>query len=184
MKFLLRIKHWQLFCLYLPIPILIVIAGMIAAAAMESYTVMISAFVLATSIHGIAQLGWMFQVALFCNKKLPPEVHMNLNVFRFFFFFPLMYFAAFFGFISIKVYTEDFGNLFHFLMIIPLHLFAMFCIIFITYFVAKSIKTVELQRKVTFGDFVGEFFLIMFFVVGIWILQPKINNLAEQKNEV
>lgn len=43
---------------------------------------------------------------------------------------------------------------------------------------AKTIKTVELQKKVTFSDFAGEFFLLWFSPIGIWILQPKINKFA------
>ena len=59
-------------------------------------------------------------------------------------------------------------------IIIPLHLFSMFCIF---YLIAKTIKTAELQRKVGFGDFAGEFFLLWFYFIGIWINQPKVNKL-------
>jgi uncharacterized BrkB/YihY/UPF0761 family membrane protein len=39
------------------------------------------------------------------------------------------------------------------IIVIPVHFFAMFCIFHSMYFVAKTIKTVELQREVSFGDF-------------------------------
>jgi hypothetical protein len=64
-------------------------------------------------------------------------------------------------------------------IILPLHLFAMFCIFYCLYFVAKTIKTAELQREVSFSDFVGEFFMLWFYPIGIWILQPKINQIAK-----
>ena len=64
-------------------------------------------------------------------------------------------------------------------VIIPLHLFSMFCIFYCLYFVAKTFKTVELQREVSFSDFAGEFFLFWFFPIGIWIVQPKINKMIE-----
>jgi putative effector of murein hydrolase LrgA (UPF0299 family) len=67
-----------------------------------------------------------------------------------------------------------------FAFIIPIHLFAMFCIFYSLYFVAKTIKTVELQRAVTFSDFVLEFFLIWFYPIGIWIIQPQINKMIEE----
>jgi hypothetical protein len=41
------------------------------------------------------------------------------------------------------------------------------------------VKTIELQREVTFSDFAGEFFLIWFYPVGIWIIQPKVNKFAQ-----
>jgi hypothetical protein len=46
--------------------------------------------------------------------------------------------------------------------------------------VAKTIKTVELQREVNFSEFIGEFFMIWFYFIGIWILQPKINRMVKQ----
>jgi hypothetical protein len=57
------------------------------------------------------------------------------------------------------------------------HFLSIFCIFYCIYFVAKTIKTVELQRAVKFKDFVGEFFLVWFFPIGVWILQPTINKL-------
>ena len=68
-------------------------------------------------------------------------------------------------------------NSFIFVFIIPLHLFSMFCIFYCLYFVAKTYKTAELQREVSFGDFVGEFFLFWFYPIGVWFLQPKINEM-------
>jgi hypothetical protein len=65
------------------------------------------------------------------------------------------------------------------IIVFPLHLFSMFCIFYCLYFVAKTFKTVELQREVQFSDFAGEFFLIWFFPVGIWVIQPKINKMIE-----
>ncbi|WP_373551080.1 hypothetical protein [Haliscomenobacter sp.] len=57
--------------------------------------------------------------------------------------------------------------------------FIFYCI----YHVAKTIKTVELQRKVTFSDFIAEFFLVWFFPIGVWILQPTINKLAAKDDD-
>jgi hypothetical protein len=45
-------------------------------------------------------------------------------------------------------------------------------------FTARVIKSVELQRKARFEDAVAEFFLIWFFIVGLWILQPRVNRIA------
>ena len=55
----------------------------------------------------------------------------------------------------------------------------MFGIFHTMYFAAKTIKCVELKRNVTFSDIAGEFFLIWFFPIGVWILQPRINKLID-----
>jgi hypothetical protein len=68
-------------------------------------------------------------------------------------------------------------NPFIFALIVPLNFIAMFCIVYCLYFIAKVLKTVELQRPVRFGEFARELFLIWFFPIGIWIIQPRINKL-------
>jgi hypothetical protein len=45
------------------------------------------------------------------------------------------------------------------------------------YFVAKTIKTAELQKECTFKDFTEEFILILFYPIGLWIIQPRINKI-------
>tara|TARA_B110000046_G_C13016331_1_gene408942 strand:+ start:1352 stop:1558 length:207 start_codon:yes stop_codon:yes gene_type:complete len=65
-------------------------------------------------------------------------------------------------------------------IIFPLHLLSMFGIFHSLWFNAKVIKSIELHRTGTFGEFAGEFFLIWFFPIGIWFIQPKINKMMEE----
>ena len=58
-----------------------------------------------------------------------------------------------------------------------MHLVATFCMFYNLYFVAKSLKLVELQRPVGFYDYSGPLFLLWFFPAGIWVVQPRINRL-------
>jgi hypothetical protein len=62
-------------------------------------------------------------------------------------------------------------------IIMPMHLLSMFCLFYCIYFIARALRSVELNRIVTFSDFAGDFFLIWFFPIGIWIIQPRINRL-------
>lgn len=72
--------------------------------------------------------------------------------------------------------TPNFALLF---LIIPLHLFSIFCMLFALYFIAKALKSVEIMKQARFNDFIGEFFLFWFFPIGIWFLQPRINKLFD-----
>lgn len=64
-------------------------------------------------------------------------------------------------------------------LIVLLHLLSMFSLFYCLNFCAKTLKAIELKRSVTFSDYASEFFLIWFFVIGIWILQPKINEISQ-----
>ena len=97
--------------------------------------------------------------------------------------FPVLYilivFTIFPNGFNISTQGETDANPIWLLIIFPIHLFSMFCIFYLMYKAAKTIKIVEVQKSVKFVDFAGEFFLLWFFPIGIWFLQPKINKLAE-----
>lgn len=131
-------------------------------------------------------LGWQWSVAIGLQKYLPQGIQMKVTKFKTFFIIPVIYILLILIGITFVFSIHFFGNTSFdtnaaaaFLLIIPIHLFSMFCLIYCLYFVAKTIKTVELQRPVSFSDFVGEFFLVWFFPIGVWILQPRINKIIE-----
>src|SRR5690606_5567733 len=109
------------------------------------------------------------------HRKLPDIASMSLTRFKVFLIIPIVYLILIPG-VLFSVFTESSsGDDFSFAIIpivLILHLFSMFCIFYCLYFIAKALKAVEWQRTVTFSDFAGEFFLIWFFPVGIWIIQP------------
>ncbi|NNG01128.1 MAG: hypothetical protein HKM93_17185 [Desulfobacteraceae bacterium] len=67
--------------------------------------------------------------------------------------------------------------------LLPLHIVSIMSNIFALYFTAKLIVTVERKRKVRFQDYTGTFIAAWFYVVGIWFLQPRINNIFRNNDE-
>lgn len=126
--------------------------------------------------------GWYYALGTNLHKKLPVTAPMNLLRFKVFLFFPLVYIPVFMVFMLntfSDLQTHEAPNPFVFLLIFPLHLFSMFCMVYCLYFNAKALKTVELQKPVTFSDFAGEFCLLWLFPIGVWIIQPRINKLFD-----
>jgi hypothetical protein len=190
----LKAKHWVLFLLTFGIPMVfqfvmvgLMLSNLFTSQNSDSFDPFdhMKFFPLVMLIFMAVLYGWFWSIAIGLQKKVPENVKMKVKKFKFFFVFPMVYFLLImvFFFSSINSLFEQnieshfgiIGGLFVF--IIPLHLFAMFCIFYIFYFVAKTFKTVELQREVTFGDFAGEFFLLILYPIGVWIIQPKINKM-------
>lgn len=129
--------------------------------------------------------GWFWSIGIGLQSKVPEGIKMKVKKFKTFLFIPLIYMILILGFMEFifggakgNIHEPDGGQIGAFIgLIVPFHLFSMFCIFYCLYFVAKTFKTVELQREVTFSDFAGEFFMIWFFPIGIWIIQPKINKM-------
>lgn len=198
-KTFLKAKHWHLFLLTFGIPLILQIVLMIiilmskddisSVATMFFYFMII--FPLVMIINMGVMFGWYWSVVIGLKDKIPERVSLNYRRFKIFFFFPLIYIMLFIVFFALSFI--GFGNTYQeinpifsllaFAIVIPLHLFAMFCMFYTLYFVSKSFKTVELQRKVKSSDYIGEFFLIWFFPIGIWFIQPKLNKMISQTNE-
>lgn len=69
------------------------------------------------------------------------------------------------------------GNHYFYDTIRQINYIMIFVVTYLSYYAAKTYKTVEQQQKVKFKDFIKEFFLFLFLPIGIWLLQPKINQL-------
>ena len=198
----LKAKHWQLFALMFGIPMVfqfVAMGAMIASVAdgtppapaemlnfFKFFPVLM--FVLTATFF-----GWFWSIAIGLQDKIPANVKMKTKKFKIFFFVPIIYLPLF----SLGIVTAmsamvgmaetggqpNIGLMGSIMAIIfPLHFFTMFCMFYTLYFVAKTFKTVELQREAAFSDFVGEFFMLWFYPIGIWIIQPKVNKMAEGGN--
>ena len=62
----------------------------------------------------------------------------------------------------------------------PLHFAAMLTSFYAMIFAAKNLKSVELEREAKISEYLGDFFLVWFFPIGIWILQPRIHKLINE----
>lgn len=191
----LKAKHWQLFILIFGLPLIFQIVMMTAMFSNLDNTdnpdpsfmfQYMKYFPFIMVIYVGIFFGWFWSVGIGLQSKIPQNVKMKVKNFKIFFFIPLIYLflvLAFSGIIMGKMINsggaQDISLIIGvFAIIVPLHLFSMFCMFYILYFVAKTIKTVELQRELKFGDFAGEFFLIWFYPIGVWFIQPRINKMV------
>ncbi|WP_339884408.1 hypothetical protein [Polaribacter vadi] len=197
----LKAKHWQLFLLTFGIPMIfqfIMMDSMISNIGTESKSELIMTsdymnfFPRIVIIYMGVLFGWFWSISIGLQTKIPRNIKMKTKKFKIFFFIPLVYIffiSLFIGgvFSGIKLNgTEPSGGYVIGMIgiILPLHLLSMFGIFYSIYFVAKTLKTVELQKEVNFGDFASEFFMLWFYFIGIWIIQPKINKIAKYKNTI
>jgi hypothetical protein len=180
MKKLLTLKHWHLFVLLMGVPIVMQII-LLASLISDSNPLSIMIFFPFMMLFLVAVLfGWLYAVGTNLHKRLPASVYMNVGLFKAFMFIPAMYLLLISGlvfsvFLNIPKMPEI--NPAIFLVIVPLHIFSIVCIFYCLYFNAKALKTVELQKPATVSEYIGEFFLIWFFPIGIWFIQPRINKL-------
>ncbi|MBK9249172.1 MAG: hypothetical protein IPM69_13930 [Ignavibacteria bacterium] len=188
----LRAKHWQLFLFTFGIPILY------QAATMVSLVMTIIARTSSNPEEVFDQLkyfpimmlflvgglfGWLWSVGVGLQKYIPDEFKLPVNKFKLILLIPSCYIIFFLGFV-IWVLSPNEPDPMIFAVIVPFHLLSMACIFYSLYFVSRTYKTAILQKKLEVGDYIGEFFMIWFFFIGVWILQPKINKMMEQHSKL
>lgn len=195
MNLFLRAKHWQLFLTMFGLPFLVEIVMMVIIflniRQNPDPTIILNYFrffPLVAIIFIVPLFGWQWSIAVGLQPYLPQWVKMKITKFKVFLIIPIVYIVLILFAITF-IFNTQFQSLdtvdltaqmgAAFAIIFPIHIFSMFCLFYCIYFVAKTIKTVELQRSVSFNDFAGEFFLTWFFPIGIWILQPRINKIIE-----
>lgn len=185
-NFFLKAKHWLIFTLMVGMPILFQIIAIIYIISSENPTITFSTFPIFMLLYMGVFFGWFWSIGVGLHKFLPEKHDLNLKKFKIFFFFPLIYIIfLMFLMINFGVFSDSpppkgmMGV--SFAIIIPLHLFSMFCMFYLLYFCSETIKSIEMNREVSFSDYAGEFFLLWFYIIGIWILQPKINKIYSEK---
>lgn len=185
-KLFLKAKHWQLFILMVGLPFLFQIITIIYVIATDSPLFAFSTFPIFMLLYVSIFFGWFWSIGVGLHKFLPEYHNLKIKKFKIFFFIPLIYITLlmvsmmYLGIFSEFPPPDDMIGI-SLVLIVPLHLFSIFCMFYMLYFCSKTIKSIELNREVDFSDYAGEFFLLWFYIIGIWILQPKINKIYFEK---
>ena len=176
-KVFVRAKHWQIFLLLFGVGYIGGSAAMLlslATARSPEQLLKISlpfGFVMLLFMLSLA--AWLWSMGSFLNSIGQPALRLRLGFFRFALIYPTVYI-----FIFLALFSTTNPVLLAFTF--PLHFFAMYCLFYDLYFVSKSLALVEAGKLVSFYDYAGSFFLLWFFPVGVWFIQPRINRLHAQ----
>jgi len=179
LRFFLTAKHWQVFLLLFGAMVagqLTLMALILSAEPIRDVTALRAVtlpFFAVTYATAVLLLAWLWTLGEYCAARVPAELKPRIVRFRSTLLYPLAYLPVFVWAFPTLVDNPSLA-----LVIVPLHLLAMFCTIYNFYFVAKTLALAERQKPVSFSDFALEFFFLWFFPLGIWLVQPRINRLA------
>ena len=179
-SFFLRAKHWQIFLLLFGLGFVGDVAAVgsnLSATAKSSEDLGKLGFPLAfmTALFMFCFLGWFWSMGSFLHSIVQPPLRLKTRFFRFALVYPGLYILVFMAFFQSTTTNPALLAIFF-----PLHFFAMFCLFYDLYFVSKSLLLAETSKPVSFYDYAGPFFLIWFFPLGVWFIQPRINRLYGQ----
>ena len=161
----LRAKHWQIFLLLFWDTFLV--GDQPLRRFGSSHMVVLGVL---TALQTFVFLSWFLFVGSFLCSIVRPTLRPRMRLFSVAAIYPIIY-----GFAVPKLFQSSDPALSA--VILPLHLFAMMCLLYLFYFVSKCLALAESGRPKPFSHFAGTFFLLWFFPIGVWIVQPKVNRL-------
>lgn len=173
----LRAKHWQLFLLFLSVILLQVfsIAKPFSDSPEELWRFsVLDGVVMALQVF--FYVGWLWSMGSFLNSIVKAELRPRMGFFRFSSIYTALYVFFFMA-------SFESNELVLWAVIIPLHLLEMFCILYLLFFVSKSLVLGERAKPVSFYDHAGPLFLLWLFPFGVWHIQPRVNRLCAMAQE-
>lgn len=165
-QFFIKAKAWQLFLLFI-VPALL--EPLFLVSGMTSLFV----FGTMTALGGLVVIGWIWSVGIAANERLPSNLKKSTVMFSWGLLFALTYMFVL-GIVFVP------GRFPHY--VIPIHLASMYFMFYALWFAARQFVTLQREQSVKFADFSGPFFLMWFYPIGVWFLQPQVNSLLGNRN--
>ena len=175
MQFFLSVKAWQLFVVFIT-PFILGFLVMPMATSSEGIQTAIKFFGVINFLWALIAFGWIFSIGVAANRGLNNELKRNDRVFKFGLLYALIYIFVFSQLMT-RATPASFG------LIVPFHLLAMAASFYGLWFASRQLVVLKEGRSVRFMDFSGPFFLMWFFPIGVWFVQPLVNELLGKSNE-
>lgn len=179
MDIFFKAKAWQIFLLIvvLPFGFQVLFMGYLINAPEANAETVFKIMPIVMLAFMALYLLWFWSLGVGINIRVPREIRPKSSFFKFAVIYAAVYMVTFqLFFMSVASGNSDGGYM---AVILPLHLFAMYCMFYGLYFIAKNLGTYEADSAVKFSSFAGSFFLLWFFPIGVWVIQPRINKLYE-----
>ncbi|MGF1638744.1 MAG: hypothetical protein ACFCUU_16840 [Cyclobacteriaceae bacterium] len=182
MDFFLKAKHWQIFLIVIGIPVLIeIIEGLTVLSSDNEANAFRTILKLLLMVPLIALYSWLYAVGSLMQNRINSLLDTKSSYFPFLIYTSAI--AAFLSLILALFYWQQLLMASAFIYVgFGVVVFMSVATLFLAVsFVAKTLVMAERNAEVRSSDFYGEYVMILFFFIGIWLLQPRVNELYEQE---
>ena len=120
------------------------------------------------SLLGIPYMIWMYSIGIELNKKNQKNIGLKKILLNILVGYPTMYLISAWILILSGNMNMD--------TILPFHFGAMFCIFLLMILTSRTIIKFEKEENLKESSGIGLFFGIWYYFIGIWYIQPKLNE--------
>ena len=184
-EFVARLKAWQVFVL-LVLPMFAsqfyLMSNMPSPASspqppsFEDLDALFKQIMLMSLLMVVLLLAWLLSIGFAANRRVEQNLRLNTRL-----AVGSAVFAA--GYTALAPFiwpgpgdlSSGEGSM---ALVFPLHILAMIALFYVLAFAARNIIMAERQSPVSFFDYSGPFFLMWFFPIGVWFVQPRVNRIV------
>ena len=187
-EFVARLKAWKIF-IPLVLPMLatqfLLMSGMPSSASLqqppsiEEFEALLKQTMLMSLLMVVLLLVWLLSISFAANRRVTKDLRPNTRLAG-----ACAVYAP--GYIALAPYiwpvpgdSSSGGE--SMAIVIPFHLLAMLALFYVLAFAARNMTMAERQSAVSFFDYAGAFFLMWFFPIGVWFIQPRVNRLVSSE---
>lgn len=180
--YLLRLRHWQTFLLLFVLPFALQ-HGLLALFSWLAYRPGPVTDMLLDALPATVYVLWTWRMALWLYRRRPASINISplyLHLGTLYFVLYTLLFVYTLAIVRDSLVTGmlPLGML---ALLLPMHLFATFCYLYLVYFASRSLATVEQQRVVELGEYLSLYFMFMLLPIGVWFLQPRLRRLYQRQ---
>lgn len=174
---IIKLKHWQVFTVFMVLYVSIFIFQYNEFTIWNISSLKLEVFF--SILLLILWFSWILTVGIFLNSIPDNPYHFKKWVII---FATISLIVGYTDLILHKLGSESgFIPLWFTFLTTPLTFWG---IVYVFYKVPKSLKSIELGRKVKFSECIVELILIALFPIGIWIIQPRLNRIYAVSKEI
>ena len=162
MSIFLKLKHWQIFLVW--------ILGIIQLVVFMNTEL----WFLGLAIYLGLLFGWIYSIGRVLNEN-NVDTKRKLNIWSILYLISLIPFGIHFH----NMFSGSYERLPPLILIIGGGI-SLVSIVNIGIIGAKSLKEKESNGELTFGNYAPEFFLIVYMIIGVWIIQPRLNKIIRE----
>ncbi len=192
--FILTAKHWKIFFLlmFIPFALMMFSSFFIGFAQLISdgsnlFTTLLSSL---NSLLSMAILIWFWSVGKGLQKYIPQNINVNDKFFKLAMTYlivtwPLETIISFIFQIARSGDSTSLGlsHALEFAITFVISIASLVAGIYLCVHIAKSLIIAETQEDTDSKEYIGTFILCLLLPIGIWFVQPRINDLVEADYE-
>ncbi len=166
MEIFLKLKHWQIFLIW------------IFGAFQLPVFMKTDFWFISFGLYLFIILGWIYSIGKFLNRKNEKTEKITSRIETWLIIYILSVIP--YGIHFRNMMSESYERVNLLIMIIS-GIFGLVAIVKIVSYSAKSLKEYETKPGLSFNNYLLEFVLILYCIIGIWFIQPRLNKILKNK---